>query len=147
MRSNHCVAAVFAAIAGSPIRNRASEHIRSARIGFRLYAIADDPTCSASNGSSISWRWASSRRSVPHLCVRLAEAAERVQDLRIDLPRIGLPSDGNHTLEAHLLGHKLVELLHLVVVAVEEREEARLCAGRSLGAAERQFIPAPFQFL
>ena len=67
VRSNHCVAAVSAAIAGRPIRNRASAHMRSARIGFRLYAIADDPTCSASNGSSISCRWASRRRSVPHL--------------------------------------------------------------------------------
>ena len=35
----------------------------------------DEPTCSASNGSSISCRCASSRRSVPHLCARLREAA------------------------------------------------------------------------
>ena len=43
VRSNHCDACVCAAIAGSPIRYRASEHVRSERIGLRLYAIALDP--------------------------------------------------------------------------------------------------------
>ena len=33
---------------------RASDAMRSQRIGLRLYAMADEPICSASNGSSIS---------------------------------------------------------------------------------------------
>src|SRR5690606_21230823 len=49
VRSSHCVAAVNA---GSIVRTmtcRASAFIRSVRIGFRLYAIADEPICSVSN--------------------------------------------------------------------------------------------------
>ena len=38
------------------------------RIGFRLYAIADEPICFVSNGSSISLRLCRIRRSVPALC-------------------------------------------------------------------------------
>ena len=58
VRSSHWVAAVWLAAGRSAITNRASEHMRSARIGFRLYAIADEPICSASNGSSSSRSWA-----------------------------------------------------------------------------------------
>jgi len=36
------------------MRCRASEQMRSERIGFRLYAIAEDPICVDSNGSSTS---------------------------------------------------------------------------------------------
>ena len=37
--------------------------MRSERIGFRLYAIADEPICSVSNGSSISPNDCSTRMS------------------------------------------------------------------------------------
>src|SRR5207237_1022403 len=66
--SIHCVAAVCEALTTSVLTNRARPHMRSARIGLRLYAIADEPTCSVSNGSSNSWRCESRRRSVPNLC-------------------------------------------------------------------------------
>ena len=47
----------------------------------------------------------------------------------------------------HLVRDQTVELFDLVVIAAEEREKARLSAGRPLDAAERQFVPPPFQFL
>jgi hypothetical protein len=67
VRSSHCVAAVCSARTGNVIRKRPRPHIRSARMGLRLYVIAEDPTCSDSNGSSICWQWAKRRRSVPEL--------------------------------------------------------------------------------
>ena len=63
LRSSHWLAAVLAVLAWSEITNRASPLIRSARIGFRLYAMALDPICSCSNGSSSSPSCCSSRRS------------------------------------------------------------------------------------
>ena len=42
--------------------------MRSERMGLRLYAIADEPICVLSNGSSTSLRFASRRRSVAILC-------------------------------------------------------------------------------
>ncbi len=56
VRSSHWVAAVWAALTVRLKTNRARPHIRSARIGLRLYGIADEPTCSDSNGSSTSCR-------------------------------------------------------------------------------------------
>ncbi len=44
VRSSHCSAAVCQAFPSSSMTKRARPVIRSARIGFRLYAIADDPT-------------------------------------------------------------------------------------------------------
>ena len=67
VRSNHCVAAVIAGFSVSTITYRASDAMRSERIGLRLYAIADDPICLDSNGSSNSLRWLSSRISPANL--------------------------------------------------------------------------------
>ena len=72
VRSSHCSAAVCQAFPSSSITNRARPVIRSARIGLRLYAMALEPTCSGSNGSSISPSCCSSRKSVASLA---AEAA------------------------------------------------------------------------
>jgi len=47
-----------------PIKYRESEQIRSQRMGLRLYAMAEDPICPASMGSSISLRLARRRISV-----------------------------------------------------------------------------------
>jgi len=47
---------------------RESEQIRSQRIGLRFQGIAEEPTCAASTGSSISRRCARSRTSVANLC-------------------------------------------------------------------------------
>ena len=60
-------AAVFAAFDDRLMRNRPRPHMRSERIGLRLYGIADEPTCPGSAGSSISCRCANSRKSVPSL--------------------------------------------------------------------------------
>ncbi len=52
--SNHCVAAVNEGFKTSIITYLESEVILSHLIGFLLYAIADEPICVFSNGSSIS---------------------------------------------------------------------------------------------
>ena len=52
--SNHCVADVIAGFSASIITYLDSDAIRSLLIGFLLYAIAEDPICVFSNGSSIS---------------------------------------------------------------------------------------------
>ena len=54
---------------------------------------------------------------------RLREAGQSVENLRVDLPRVGLAGDGEDASEAHLLRDEPVELLHILVVAVEEGEE------------------------
>ena len=63
VRSSHWLAAVCAPLAWSEMTNRARPVIRSARIGFRLYAMALEPICSDSNGSSSSPSCCRSRRS------------------------------------------------------------------------------------
>src|SRR5690606_36606465 len=80
------------------------------------------------------------------LVERLAEAAQGVEDEAVELARVRLPGDGDERREAHLLGDAAVELLDLVVVAAEQRQEARLRAGRPLRAAERQPVAAALQF-
>ena len=61
--------------------------------------------------------------------------ASDVEDLRVDLARIGLAGDGVAGVEAHLLGDELVEPSDLGVIAVKEFEEAGLRAGRAFDAA------------
>ena len=55
VRSNHCTLAVFKAFCCRVMRCRARLQIRSERMGLRLYAMAEDPICVDSNGSSTSW--------------------------------------------------------------------------------------------
>ena len=53
--SNHCTLEVMTAFWWSVIRCRDKLHILSERIGFRLYAIAEDPIWVDSKGSSSSY--------------------------------------------------------------------------------------------
>lgn len=64
VRSNHWTLAVIMAFCWMTIRWRASEQTRSDRIGLRLYAMAEEPIWSFSNGSSTSLRLARRRMSV-----------------------------------------------------------------------------------
>ena len=57
VRSNHWLAWVCAALSVREMTYLANEQMRSQRIGFLLYAIALDPTCFVSNGSSNSFRF------------------------------------------------------------------------------------------
>ena len=52
--SNHCTLAVMTAFWWRVMRCRDKLHILSDRIGLRLYAIAEDPICVDSKGSSSS---------------------------------------------------------------------------------------------
>ena len=61
------VAAVLTAFVSRVMRCRESAQTRSARIGFRLYAIALDPICSRSVGSSTSSSCCNNRKSVANL--------------------------------------------------------------------------------
>ena len=71
VRSKYCTPCVRFAFGSSVTTKRASDAMRSERIGLRLYAIADEPICSLSNGSSISPN-AWSRRTSPLNFVALA---------------------------------------------------------------------------
>ncbi len=95
VRSSHCSAAVCQAFPSSSITKRASPVMRSARIGFRLYAIALEPTWSLSNGSSISpscWR---SRRSVANLAADAASPASAASTCASSLRVYVCPVTGN----------------------------------------------------
>ena len=46
-------------------------------------------------------------------------AGEGADDLRIDLPRIGLAGDGERMVETESARDKLVELLDLLMIAVK----------------------------
>ena len=117
--------------------NRARPVARSQRIGLRLYAIALEPTCSSSNGSSICFIPASRRMSLAepvHAGRRCPRASPTI--CASTLRGYVWPVTGNDSSKSEPLGHHRVELLDLGVVAVEEREERRLRAGRPFHAAE-----------
>ena len=69
-----------------------------------------------------------------------AKAREGCERVDVDLARVCLRRDGVRILEAGELRDKLVELLDLVVVAVKEREEARLRTSGALDAAEADVV-------
>src|SRR4030042_662879 len=75
--SNHCSEAVIAGLEAKLRTNLLSAVALSQRIGFLLYVIADEPPCVFSNGSSISFRFASRRRSLHSLCADCATDARQ----------------------------------------------------------------------
>ena len=76
-----------------------------------------------------------------HLVCARAEAAQRVQDVDVDLSAVGLGGDGVGVREAGELGHALVQGDDLGVLAVEEGEEGGLGAGGALHAPEAEIVP------
>ena len=70
------------------------------------------------------------------------EAGEGGQDEGVLLARVRLAGDQEAVREARLLGHEAVEALGLLGVAVEERHERRLRAGRPLAAQKAQLVRA-----
>ena len=79
--SNHCVADVIAGLSASIITYLERDAIRSLLIGFLLYAIADDPICVFSNGSSTSFKCWSRRMSLENLCALAAIPASTFSTL------------------------------------------------------------------
>ena len=65
----------------------------------------------------------------------------------IHLPGVGLAGHGDHPIKTHLLGDHLLQLFDLLVVPVEELQEAGLGAGGALAAQELQGAHTEFQFL
>ena len=126
------------AFGSSETTKRASDAIRSQRIGLRLYAIADDPICSVSNGSSISPTDCSMRMSPLNFIALAAMPATDAEHLRVELARVRLARDGNRVRESDRRGDAPVELAHLCVIAVEDLEEAGLRPRRALHAAAGQ---------
>ena len=66
------------------------------------------------------------------------DAGDDAENLRVELPRVGLTGDGNRRPKSDLLGDHSLELADLLVVAAEDLEEARLRARRSLDATTGQ---------
>ena len=71
---------------------------------------------------------------VCELRCRLRDTRKRRKNRVVYLARIGLAAHLDKPVKTYLLGDEHIELLHLFVVAVEERKEARLCARSALGA-------------
>ncbi len=65
VRSIHCELAVSGAFCAVVITNRASEQMRSERMGFCLYAMAEEPIWPDSNGSERTPSCCSRRTSPP----------------------------------------------------------------------------------
>ena len=119
---------------------RSARATRSARerIGLRLYAIADEPICSVSNGSSISPNACSMRMS-PRTSPRSRRCPPTTPSTCASSLRVYVwPVTGIERAKPDRRGHAPVELAHLRVVAVEELEEGRLRARRALHAAAGQ---------
>ena len=70
------------------------------------------------------------------------DAGQRRQHLGVLLARVGLAGDREHPREAHAAGDAAVELGDLLLVAVEQVEEAGLCPGGPLDAPELQRLQA-----
>ena len=68
----------------------------------------------------------------------LGDAGEHAEHAEIDLTAVGLTGYRIAGRKAHLLCDHLVELTALRMIAVEQLEERRLCAGGALGAEELQ---------
>ena len=75
------------------------------------------------------------------------DAGQRRQHLGVLLARVGLAGDREHPREAHAAGDATVELGDLLLVAVEQVEEARLRSGGPLDAPELQRLQAVEHFL
>src|SRR2546422_10751905 len=58
------------------------------------------------------------------------------EHLGVELPRVRLAGDREHPRETHAPRHAGVELAHLVIVAVEQLQEAGLRSGRPFHAEE-----------
>jgi len=69
---------------------------------------------------------------------RASQRSQRSQHVAIDLPRVGLSSDGVGEGESKKLGDPLVESLDLSVISIEESEEGSLSSGGSLDSSESE---------
>ena len=65
-----------------------------------------------------------------------AYRGEHLEHAEVELSRVGLARDPEGPIEAHLGRHQLVEPADLLVVPLEELEEAGLGSGRALDAPE-----------
>ena len=77
----------------------------------------------------------------------LAKAGKRVENLRIDFTRVGLPGNRINRIKTHLAGDERVELTNFGMIAVKECEKTGLRAGRALGAAEAQCCQTVFDLV
>lgn len=139
VRSNHCVPAVINAFWCNTIRCLDSEHTLSHLIGFRLYAIADEPIWVLSKGSSTSCSQAlRSETSMKQklrrktnleisqqpqiscdLMRRCTQTREWCECIRVYFPRICLRTDGVGIAEPREFSHQLVQPLYFFMVSFE----------------------------
>ena len=77
----------------------------------------------------------------------LRDAGQHLQHLKVHLARIGLTADGVCAGKAHLLTDLLLERDDLVLVAVEQGEEACARAGRALAAEELEMLQLELELL
>ena len=146
----------------SVMRCRDKLHILSERIGLRLYAIAEDPICVDSNGSSSSYRLMiylnpEFHSRFPYLEVgqqsdvsrdlmcRRAKTRQRRQDVNVDLARVRLGCDGVSVLKPTQFCDAFVQCLYFCVVAIEEGQETGLGTRRSFRTTEADVVSCPFE--
>lgn len=78
----------------------------------------------------------------------LASGTERTQgvaNVNVNLSGVRLAGDDERGAEPSLLGHQLVQLLNLIVIALEDLEEGSLSTGGTLDTTEAQVIAGPLQ--
>jgi len=68
------------------------------------------------------------------------ERAQSVANIHIDLARVRLTGDDECRAEASLLGHKLIQLLNLAVITLEDLQERGLGSGGTFDTTEAQVI-------
>ena len=103
-----------------------------------MYAIADEPICSVSNGSSISPTDCSTRMSPLNFIALDAMPATTPSTCASSLREYVWPETGIDDAKPIFARDARVELANLRVIAVEDLEEARLRARRALHAATGQ---------
>jgi hypothetical protein len=132
---------------------------RSERIGFLLYAIADEPIWVDSNGSSISYREYSKLRSIivsdkpdPYLQVgqepdvrrnlmsSRAKGSKSGKNISVNFSGICLRSHWIGIIETRELGDEGVEYFYFVMVAIKESQEAGLGSRGAFDTSESEVL-------
>lgn len=76
-----------------------------------------------------------------------AERAKGIANIDINLTGVGLGGNDVRRLETSLLGDQLIQLLNLLMVALEDLEERGLSTGGTLDTTEAQIIASPLEVL
>mmetsp|Transcript_16557 Transcript_16557/g.27239 ORF Transcript_16557/g.27239 Transcript_16557/m.27239 type:complete len:231 (+) Transcript_16557:445-1137(+) len=75
-----------------------------------------------------------------HLIGRLSNPTQETQDVIVNLACVGLSTHGNHLLKSHGLTYLAIQLLHLVMIAIEQLQKRRLSPSSPLHTPHGQIL-------